>query len=225
MEAIRGRGWVDSADQPSIDLDLALAKPIYARVEMSGPLGVRVGLLTANPDWMQLMISKERTLYRFPAEELRRNTLRRERFFKKIPIPLEPQFLVSALLTRVELPSQNSGTCQFEDSTNAYLFVIPMDSGARWIRVDPTSGMPLESLVFFRSRPPVAPPHELRPDIRVTYSKFLNQGLSSLPTHIEIQTTTDKPFTFEWTQAEAWKDVDHKIFDYTPPRGIRIEDL
>ena len=220
---MRGRAWAQSTGL-NLDLELALYSPRRARVEMTGPLGVRVGLLVMNSEWAQLYIPREKAVFRFPAEEMNRDTARRERFFKLLPFRVEPELLIEALESRTGLPPDTSIDCRYDGERNAYWvrFVRP-EGGGKVAWVDPTTMAPLELRHFDRELPATSAKEE-RPDWKVLYSRFTGQGPSTLPSRVEFYSPKGRELTFEWSSAETWDHPDEKIFEWKPAPELTIRD-
>jgi hypothetical protein len=204
-------------------LELAVSTPGLIRAEMTAALGVRVGLLVANPDWIQLYIPREKTVFRFPSDEAEKDTLRRERFFRLLPLRVQPSLAVEALLTRVSLPEGVVPACEYVDSQAAYKLKFKKDEGGRIVWVDATTFAPLEIHHFIRGLPADAA-GESRPDWKVVFSALTGSGLSTLPTRIEFFSASGRQLLFEWASMEAVPQMDVNIFDWTPPAALSIRD-
>ncbi|MBS1984550.1 MAG: hypothetical protein JST16_10290 [Bdellovibrionales bacterium] len=205
-----------------LDLVLALAMPNQARIEMSGPLGVKVGLFVMNAKWLQLYVPREKVVFRFPSSEAHRDTLRRDRFFQLLPVRVDPDIWVSALSGRVDLEG-GLGDCRYDPDRNAYRFRFRWREGSKWVWVDPNSAAPTELMVFAKTFPEVAQAAELRPDLRVAFTEFQGVGPATLPTHMEFFTPSGRQLVFEWKNVEAWTSS-ADVFEWTPPEGLQLRD-
>lgn len=220
---LRGRAWAESPGL-TVDLELALAESNRARVEMTGPLSVRVGLLVMNAQWIQLYVPREKVVFRFPTAESVRDTARRDRFLKLLPFRVAPGLLIEALETRTGLRADEHPECTYDADRNAYRFRFRNASGGGRIAwIDPTSAAPLE-IRHYEREVPNAPAKEERPDWKVLYSHLVGEGPSTLPSRIEFHSPKGKQLTFEWSSAERWEQPDDRVFDWQPPAALMVRD-
>ena len=63
----------------------------------------------------------------------------------------------------------------------------------------------------------------IRPLLTVDYSQFEGQGLSTLPTEIDIKRGSES-YVFYWRYAEIWEGVDLKTFQWRPMASTPIVD-
>ncbi len=210
------------------DLEAAVALPYFVRMEISGPLGIKLGLLILNKEWVMLFVPREKTVFRFPAAELKKDSLRRERFLKLLPVPLIPDLYMNSLLTRVGLPQKNSGIrCDYNEELNVYRVRVPKTSdstkGGRIVWLDPVQFVPLREYYFDGLLP------DLNGDVgratsQVHYSRLLGDGANAFPSKIEFGSRNGRDLRFTWQSAERWTSVDEKVFDWQPPASIKIQD-
>jgi|GEM_PF-1226465 len=224
-KALRGRAVVKTSDA-SVDVELALAEPRWTRVEIAGPLGIRLGLLVLNPDWFYFFVPRERLAYRFPAPELERDTLRRENFLSLLPVPVHPEIFHAAVMSRVGLPDDIKGIeCSFDEERVAYRVRIPSARGGRIVWIEPHAFYPDRILYFDGVLPPLAAPvGTLRPVFEARFSETRGAGLATLPTHVEIFRDGKLLLTYRWKEAEAWDSFDPKVFEWTPPASATLKD-
>lgn len=217
---MRGQAWVRTK-AGTADLELATVGTGRARFEMTGPLGIRLGLLVLGDRWIQSYAIRERVVVRFPTSELSKDTLRRARFFKLIPFKADPDVVLDAIAGRVGLEGHEIASCDYDEAKNAYLLRGP----SRWVWVDPSTKAPLEMWWFSKPVPKDAVVTSLHPEWTVVYSKLTGQGPSTFPSHLEFATGAGPEFAFEWVAGEAWDGgAAPGAFEWTPPAGIEIRD-
>ena len=212
-----------------------LAEPGLARVEIIGPLGIRVALLSLNADWLYFFVPRDKVVYRFPTDELRKDTLRREAFFERVPIPVLPETFFLAALTKVSLPeSQKAFECRYDPERVAYVVRIPDASPAtsgRLVWVAPESFAPDLSLRFDRHLPALESALEDRSQLAVRavdeirYSKPVGAGYATLLSEIEVWRGKTRLFRMKWKDAESWRDIRPEIFDWRPAASISVKDF
>ena len=233
--ALRGKASASGKDL-NVDLELAVADPDKARLEFSGPLGIRLGMLLMNSDWVQLYVPREKTVYRFPVAELSNDTLRRQRFLELLPLPVVPAAFFDALLTRVALPKNLSyqvlqptreaqGFCESDHEAGAYRIRVPTPNGfgGRWVWVDPESFAPVRALYFDRNLPLVLRGHE-RPTVELKFSDFKGAAASTLPTHVQVFSEGKEVLNFQWAAAERWESYDPSVFEWRPAASMTVKD-
>ncbi len=211
--------------------DLAeLRQSGLARIELVGPLGIRLGLVVLNPRWLYVFSISERTVYRFPAEELRKDTLRREALFAKLPVRISPDLFFLTFLGRVGLPdSAKAPECDFDPDEVAYRVRLPDgERGGRIVWVEPWAYYPLKALRFEGELPAFAKigSEAARPASTATYDRVLGEGPASLPSRIQVRLEpSGETLEFLWRRAEAWPNVDVSVFEWEPPAALKIIDL
>lgn len=228
FSALRGRAYA-KGPKSSLDMELAVAAPRWLRVEIAGPLGVRLGLLQINEDWVQLFVPKEQIVYRFPAGEFGKDTLRRQRFLSLLPLPIHPEIVTDSLLTRVGADAADkTPDCDYDAASNAYRLRYAAARGGRIAWVDPTTYAPLR-IWYFDDKVPAIGAGKERPLVDIRYSKFSGSGVSALPTQIEVisklESQSDRAqMLFVWKEAEIWESFDPKVFDWRPTASTTIKD-
>ena len=223
FRGLRGKAWT-RANGMTVDLELVVRAPDRIRAEILGPLGVRVGLLLLDADWIRLYIPREKLLLRFPAEELAHDTERRARFLHVLPIPVETSVLLEALATRVRPGPESKRECAYDHERNAYRLTSTEASGAgRLIWVDPTTFAPLEARYYTKGLPVTDAKRE-RPEWRVVYSELTGSPPATLPSHIEIFEAGESRVQFEWVRAEAWPETHDEPFTWEAPAGVTVRD-
>jgi hypothetical protein len=233
FSTLRGKANIKSIDY-DIDVELALRDPLEARVEILGVLGVRVGLLVADAEWIRLYIPRENTLYRFPRAEFNKDTLRRERFLELLPLKIVPELFPSLLLERVSLDRAADYACRFNEKLNAYELRIVDDkpSGAgRFMWIDPTRFAPLRLWYFPRQLPSLTKLEEgdinsLRPLVEVEYESWTGEELATLASVLRIRHLSQKSsnIRFEWLRAEQWENAGAAAFSWQPPASAKVKD-
>lgn len=211
----------------TVDVELALAEPRWTRVEIAGPLGIRLGLLVLNPDWFYFFVPREKAAFRFPAPELERDTLRRENFLSLLPVPIHPEIFHAAVMTRIGVPEDAAGLdCSYDEELVAYRLRLPAPiKGGRLVWVDANSFAPDRLLYFDNVLPPLSQPVSgLRPVFEARFTEPQGGGLATLPTHIEVLRDGKKLLTYRWKEAEAWTSFDPKVFEWTPPPSATLKD-
>jgi hypothetical protein len=228
---MRGKA-VASGPGLTTDVEAALVSPRLARVEITGPLGIHLALLQLNSEWAMLYIPRENLVYRFPSNELERDTLRRTRFLSLLPLPLAPEVFVDAVLTRVNLPSELRADrlapeqCGYDPSEVAYRVRVPNPAptpGGRWVWIDPASYAPLKILYFDRALPLLLSSHD-RASAEARFSKFSGEGAATLPRRIEINAGPKRNLRFEWTDATVWAQPDPRVFEWRPAASVQVRD-
>lgn len=225
FEGLKGKATVESNGY-SVDAELALYSPGFARAEVRGPFGMSLGLLILNEKWLQLFVPREASVYRFPATELAKDTLRRERFLKLLPIPLVPDLTFEALLTRTALPATDASlSCDYDRGENVYRIRVPASNGGRIVWVDPADYSPLKVFFFDRALPKLGPRVE-RMLYTANFSRSIGAGAATLPRQIEVTDQEGRRrLRFLWQGAEGWKNPDPKIFEWEPPASAQVHDF
>ncbi|MBP7844195.1 MAG: hypothetical protein KA116_05225 [Proteobacteria bacterium] len=203
----------------------AFLKPEHARIEVKGPLGVSVALIQMDPQFLQLFIPREKTVYRFPTPELYKNNARRDAFLALLPVPIYPDIFMDAILTISQLPEKMQA-CRYEDSENLYSFSVKdkEGEGGKWVDLDPNSYFPLKVSYFDKKFPLSKKAPEWRPTHELIFEKWDGSGLATIPTHISLFKGKEKLFQYVWKEAESWKDYDEKSFEWRPSASVKIKD-
>jgi hypothetical protein len=184
-------------------------------------LGVRLGLLQINPEWVHLFLIRENTVFRIPTAELVKDGPRLKAFQQLAPVPLLGEALFYALLGRVEaaeLKFKPTGTdqCFFDKATAHY--VIKQDAAiGREIWVDRSDYYPLK-MMFFKDKVRQQPWIELR------FSGEQGEGPATLMSKSEIWLEGQKKLSFEWDHVEVWESPDPKIFEWVPKASMIVKD-
>ncbi len=233
--ALRGKGSFESkAFDASADVELAVVASHKARLELTGPLGIRYGMLLVNDDWVQFYVPRENSVSRFPKSELYKDTVRRERFLKLVPLPVVPEAFFQGLLTQVGgMPKEMKGNlpgvfCEVDREVRAYRIRFPGNSisehGGRWIWVEGESFYPVKILYFERNLPIRFEPAQVRPSFEVRFAKFSGQGASTLPKRMELLVSGKTEMTFEWNSTERWESPDPAVFEWRPAASMDVKD-
>lgn len=235
FSALRGKASFESKKLGgSADVELAVVAPDHARLEFAGPLGIRLALLLINDDWVYLFVPRENSVIRFPKAELFKDTFRRERFLKMLPLPVVPEAFFQGLLTQVGgLPKAGAplppGTvCEVDDEMNAYRLRLVGNSlsqlGGRFVWVDGVDFYPLKIVYFERNLPEKWDAAGARPSFEIEFSKFAGLGASTLPKQFEMRTGREKVLDFEWSSAEVWDAPNMSAFDWRPSASMDVRD-
>lgn len=235
--SLRGSARIEARGE-TIDLDLAMMRPYFLRAEVSGPLGIRVGLVQVNSEWAQFYEARNRRVRRLPFEEFQKNSLRRERFLAALPVPfLGPNF-VDYSLSRTGLPSDESGekllrSCDYKGSSNVYevLFVEEalLEKQNRWhlVEIDPTNFFPIRHRSLLMPLNAVLSADELSwdaPEWDLKYSNFLGEGFSTLPRRLQVYQRKELLWAYEWLEAERIQDRGEEIFQWRPTASMSVND-
>jgi hypothetical protein len=222
--ALRGSATIYSKDL-SVDAVAAFLQPHFARMEIVGPLGVRVALLHLDGDYLQLYVPRENTVYRFPTAELFKRNARRDRFLALLPVPLYPEIFLDAALTVSQLPATGQPPCRYSEEENLYAF-SHLEKGhyAKWIEIDPTRFVPLKVFYFESKIPRSKSDSDWRPTFELRFEKWAGDSLATIPSEISLWRGKERVFLYRWKEAESWKDYDEKAFSWRPGASVKIKD-
>lgn len=179
-----------------------------------------------NDKWIQFYVPRQGTLYRFPASELSKDTVRRERFLKLIPVPLLPDSSLDSLLTRIGLPDElKASECDYDPRENVYRLRLPRATGGRIVWVNPVDYSPIKIFFFDRGLPKLQGGPQ-RPLLIADFSKSVGNGPATLPRLIEIKDAAGQSgLRFQWQSAEAWTNVDPRVFEWEAPASATVHDF
>jgi hypothetical protein len=211
--------------------------PGYLRAEVVGPLGMRVGLIQINADWIYFYDTRAKTAHRLPFVEFVRDSARRDRFFNVLPVPIPGPFFLDLALSRSGLESQESEkslrSCEYLPEENIYrlLFVSRSEFEARhrWHRVDidPTAFYPLRHLTRLSAVSELletSEAHWVRTEWDFRYSRRVGEGLSTLPRLLRVFRGDQELWSFEWISAEPIPDRGPEIFQWRPTALMTVQD-
>ncbi len=229
MEALRGSAVLETKDH-SLDLELAVVWPGLSRVEITGALGIRLGMLVWNEDWLQVFLPRDNVVYRIPAVEMEKNSPRRARFLEQVPFPLFPEAYFDSLLTRVGVRSrfEKDLECRFVEEERAYRARFTTRQGGRMVWIDPTSFAPQRVLYFDKQQklPELhAPVESMRPVLEARYSDFQGEGLATLPAQLVLFSAGQKQLSFFWKTAEVWNTIRKESFKWQPGASISVKEF
>jgi hypothetical protein len=222
-----------------MDLDLAMMSPYFLRAELAGPLGVRMGLVQINNDWVQFYDSRKRQVERLPLDEFRKNSLRRDRFLAVLPFPIPGPHFVDYALSRSGLPDDESGekllrSCVYDEDRNAYeiLYVdkSELETHYSWhlLEIDPTNFFPLRHRISLRPRAQVLTNKDTSWSLAewdLRYSHFVGEGFATLPRVLDVYRREALAWSFEWLEAERILDRGEEIFLWRPSASITVKDF
>lgn len=226
--AIRGSATV-KGPQMSFDADVAARSPSDLRVEVSGPLGVKIGLLVMNQDWVRFVVPREELILRIPKSELDKKTLRAEKFLSAIVVPLPPDLLVSAITTQSPLArGAKVLACRYSPAENRYELRMAdaKGKGGTILAVDPTTLAPLESLRYEDFLPDLGSEASKRHSYRIVFNDLQGSGASTLPARARLWTSRrEVPDTeLKWVRVEVWPDVTNAAFDFKNAASFKVKE-
>jgi len=225
--AIRGNAEVKSKDF-SFDANIAARAPSDLRVEVSGPLGVKVGLLVMNKKWIQFFIPRKRLILRLPKSELDKNSMRAERFLSSIVLPLPPKQLVAAITTRSLIAEGGKVLdCEYRAESNSYRLAIasPNKIGGQVLEIDPTSFAPIILRVYDSLRPRLNFAGSSRYAYRVEFANLIGEGMAVIPSRAKLFSgTSNDQMVLEWDRVEVWNDPVDSAFSLTRNASYVVKD-
>lgn len=231
FQAIRGTVMVRNAEL-SFEADVAARAPSDLRVEVSGPLGVKIGLLVMNEEWVKFAVLRDKLLLRIPKAEIEKRSLRAERFLSAIVVPLPPSVMVEAVTT--QSPLANGAkllACRYSHEFNRYELRLadPKSKGGTHLAVDPSTLAPLEWRRYDAFLPDLGSSAAERYDHRIVFGRLQGGGLATMPAEaglwVSEKARSAKPETeLKWSQVEAWPDALNSAFDYNAPAAFRVKD-
>jgi len=232
---MRGKGsFTSKSFGVSADVELAVAEGHRARLEFPGPFGIRLAMLLINDEWVQLYVPRENTVSRFPKSELYKDTERRERFLKMIPMPVVPEAFFQGLLTQVgglkinETKVPAGVSCEVDTELRAYRIRLPGNSvselGGRYVWVEGETFYPVQVQYFERFLPPKYEAANMRPSFEIRFSKFSGRGVATLPRKMELQILSKTEMSFEWANAEKWDAPNGQVFEWRPAASMTVKD-
>jgi hypothetical protein len=233
FKAIRGKASVEGMGVET-DVELVITASGEVRMEFVGPLGMRLGLFLINHDWVYLYVPREKTVLRFPTQELYSNTARRARFLRLIPIPVLPEALFDSVLTRIGIPQETEVSllaCGFDPESQSYWLRLPYTAnspykGGRWVWIEPHSFSPLKVFYFDAYLPQQSDLKSVgRPMITAEFSRHMNLGeASAFPRSILMTSSEQKSLKFDWSGIELLQSYNPKIFTWRPPASVIVKD-
>ncbi len=234
---------VQNADPETVELNLAIATPIFMRAEVDGPLGIRMGLLQINDEWVYFYDTRKKLVRRLPTKEFSKEGLRRQVFLRELPVSLPDPFVIDAALSRSGLVDDLSirdevskNYCPYLKREMVYELVYKEDSELnnleRWHRVwiDGKDLFPIKHLTRLapKSKRQVQALGrafwETAIEWEMDYSYFSGEGTATLPRRMLVKNRSSKVFSFEWRSAEPIKDRDATLFQWRPSASLRVQD-
>jgi hypothetical protein len=233
---LRGEARISSGTS-SNDLDLAMLTPSYLRAEVMGPLGIRLGLIQINPDWVQFYDVRAKKVHRLPYSEFALDSARRERFLRILPVAIPGPFFLDLALSRSGLGTaegeKSLRSCAYIESENVYrlLFVERSEFKARnrWHRVDvdPNAYFPLRHSTRLTDPAELLDDKDISwatPEWDLRYSQLTGEGLSTLPRLLKVFAREQLLWSFEWLSAEPIEDRGPELFEWRPAASISVQD-
>jgi len=222
---------------------LAVATPIFLRAEVNGPLGIRMGLLQINQDWVYFFDTRKKSVKRLPMKEFARAGLRRQAFLRDLPVSLPDPFVIDAVLSRTGLirdAKLDGGVeqqhCPFLKDSMAYELIYKesaeIEGHERWHRVlvDARDYFPIrhQTRLAPNSKRPASRLNKdfwrQAPEWDLTYDHFVGEGMATLPRKIDLSNRKQRVFTFEWREAEPVPDRDDRLFGWRPSASLKVQD-
>ena len=209
----------------SVTVEIALMNPNGARLEFTGPMGIRAGLLQINSDWIQFFVPRENLVIRFPANEFLKDTRRRDNFLALLPFPLAPEVFFDTLLTRTEIGGYKS--CLWDTNEGAFVYdVWGADGSSRWVWVEPTDEGAIPHKVFYFDRRPDYPllAETARPSLQVQYSEPEGLGANRFPMRMEVFKAKKNLLHLHWNFSELWEAPSSEVFQWRPSASMVLKD-
>ncbi|MEO5667670.1 MAG: hypothetical protein ABIR96_06410 [Bdellovibrionota bacterium] len=236
FKTLRGEARISSGGE-STELDLALMTPAYLRAEVTGPLGIRLGLIQINPDWVQFYDARKRKVHRLPFGEFTKDSVRRDRYLRVLPVSIPGPFFLDLALSRSGLIDGDNEislrSCEYQTDENVYrvLYVArsEFEGRNRWHRVDidPTSFFPLLHLTRLTPKTELLDDKAVSwtiPEWKLVYSDIAGEGFSTLPRKLQVFQRDQLLWSFEWISAEPIEDRGPEIFQWRPGASISVQD-
>lgn len=213
----------------SFEADVAARSPSDLRVEVSGPLGVKIGLLVMNQEWVRFVVPREELILRIPKSELDKKTLRAEKFLSAIVVPLPPDILVEAITTQSPLArGAKVLACRYSAEENRYELRMAdaKGKGGTILAVDPTTLAPLEWLRYDAFLPELGSDASRRHSYRIVFNELQGEGASTLPARARLWTNLNKaPDTeLKWVKVEVWPDAMDGAFDFKDVGSFKVKE-
>jgi len=213
----------------SFDADIAARSPDELRVEVAGPLGVKVGLLVMNPEWVRFVVPREKLIMQIPKSELDRKTLRADRFLSAIVVPLPPDLLVAAVTTQSPLAvGAKMLACRYQAEKNVYELRLAdaRSKGGTILSVDPTTLAPVEWQRYEAFLPDLGSEQTERHSYRIVFKDLQGQGLSTIPARATLWSyPANSPISeLKWVRVEVWPDATKEVFDFKHSAAFKVKD-
>lgn len=228
FRSVRGTAQVRGPDM-SFEADIAARTPSDLRVEVAGPLGIKVGLLVMNAERVRFVVPREKTVLQIAKSELDKKSLRAERFLSAIVVPLPPDLLVAAVATQSPLASgARMLACRYLAEENFYEVRLadPKTKGGSILAVDPTTFAPLRWRRYDAFLPELGSEAAARYTYRVDFGDLTGQGLSTIPAKaaLFVAPKTAPVSEFKWVRVEVWADPPDSTFDFEHSASFRVKE-
>lgn len=231
FSSIRGSASIKSGDF-SFDADVAATSPAGLRVEVSGALGVKIGLLVMNEKWVKFVVPREKLVLRIPRKELDENTIRSERFLSAVVLPLPPHLLVEAVTTQSLLASGAKVlACRYSHEHNWYELKLAdsLTKGGAHLYVDPSTLAPLQVLRFDSFLPNLDDETSQRFSYRIQFSHLQGSGLATIPARAELTSRKmglgqESKTELRWSQVQAWSEATMASYEFSESSIFRVKD-
>jgi hypothetical protein len=226
--AIRGSATI-RGNQMSFDADIAARSPSELRVEVAGPLGIKLGLLVMNDDWVKFVVPREKLVMQIPKSEIDKKTLRAERFLSAIVVPLPPDLMIAAVTTQSPLAvGAKMLACRYLPKENVYELRLA-DAGSRGgsiLSLDPTTLAPLEWRRYESFLPDLSSDQVERYSYRVVFKDLQGQAMSTIPAKSSLWSLPSKePISeLKWVRVEVWTDPIDSAFEFKHSASFTIKD-
>lgn len=212
--------------------------PAFLRAEVSGPLGIRLGLIQVNQDWVYFYDARgKRRVHRLPYSEFAYDSARRDRFLEVLPVNIPGPFFLDLALSRSGISEakdeKSLHSCDYVENDNVYrfLFVTPSEfkSKNRWhlVDIDPNSFFPLRHLTRLTGASEMLNVKDKSwsvPEWKLEYSQLAGEGFSTLPRELKVFGREGLLWSFEWVSAEPIEDRGPEIFQWRPNASMSVQD-
>ncbi len=228
FQAIRGSATM-RGEQMSFDADIAARSPSELRVEVAGPLGIKLGLLVMNNEWVKFVVPREKMIMQIPKSEIDKKSLRAERFLSAIVVPLPPDLMVAAVTTQSPMAlGAKLLACRYVPQENAYELRLAdsKTKGGTILSVDPTTLAPLEWRRYESFLPDLGSEQAKRYSYRIVFKELQGQALSTIPSKATLWAypSTSPISELKWVRVEVWPEPLDTAFDFKHGAAFKVKD-
>lgn len=213
----------------SFDADIAARSPSELRVEIAGPLGIKLGLLVMNAEWLRFVVPREKLIMQIPKAEINKKSLRAERFMSAVVVPLPPELMIAAVTTQSPLAvGAKMLACRYLPEENVYELRLAdtKTKGGTILSVDPTTLAPLEWRRYESFLPDLGSELAKRYSYRIVFKELQGQALSTIPAKATVWAYPSKtPLSeLKWVRVEVWPDPVDTAFEFKKSASFRVKD-
>lgn len=207
---LRGSGRIRGPNL-SMEVDLLVSRNGVVHVEISGPVGSRLGVLRLDQDFLRFYLVRDRLLYRIPTAELAAGTKRAQAFSKLLPFAVEPKLLISSLLGIAGVDALGSEySCKYRGNSDTYEY--------SW-----SSLASQETWIFGSDR---VPRSLTRGDgMSVEWSEIQGNPPSALASKVTLRRGQDELYSFTWSKVERLEVLPPGFSEWKPPTHATVEDF